>query len=340
MQFDAFIGNRKIIERLRRKLYEGRFPHGLIFSGPEGVGKHTCALMVAKALNCQAAREAQARQHAASINTDDFCGECPACRKIDSGTHPDVITVTVEEDASQIKIAQIRQLLSTLELQPLEGRNKVFIIDSADLLNAEAANALLKGLEEPPENSYFILITVNVHELLVTVRSRSQVYNFTPLTLEDIRRNGVTDELTVRWSQGSIGRARSLNLTELKSERTIVLDFLETVANAKEEHFQDLMAVSAELGRGKQEFDSRIAIMAVLIADLLYVKEGAEERVINVDIHDQLSKLASRQSAERLVQMGEFLRFIETSMKLHVNKQMLTDVLALTGNETASEIRN
>lgn len=324
MTFDTFIGNRKIVERLRTKLRERRFPHGLIFSGPAGVGKHTCALMIAKALNCQTAGAA------------GFCDECPACRKIDSGNHPDVITVSLEEEASQIKIAQIRQLLSTLVLQPLEGRNKVFIIDPADLLNAEAANALLKGLEEPPEKSFFILVTVNAHELLLTVRSRCQIYNFTPLTLDQIRQHGVTDELTVRWSQGSIGRARSLNLAELKSERAVVLDFLDTVANAKEEHFQDLMGVSAELGRAKQEFESRIAILAVLIADLLYIKEGAAERIVNIDIRDQLAKLAGRETTDRLVRMGEFLRFIESSMKIHVNKQMLTDVLAIMGNETAA----
>jgi DNA polymerase-3 subunit delta' len=324
MTFDTFIGNRKIIQRLQTKLREKRFPHGLIFSGPDGVGKHTCALMIAKALNCP------------NAESDGFCDQCSACRKIDSGAHPDVITISLEDEATQIKIAQIRQLLSTLDLQPLEGRNKVFIIDPANLLNAEAANALLKGLEEPPENSFFILITVNVHELLMTIRSRSQVYNFTPLTLDEIRQHGVTDELTVRWSQGSIGRARSLNLVELKSERTIVLDFLETVVNAKEEQFQDLMGVSAELGRGKQEFDSRIAILAVLIADLLYIKEGAPERIVNVDVRDQLVKLASREATDRLVRMGEFLRFIESSMKIHVNKQMLTDVLAITGNEIAS----
>ncbi len=326
MNFDTFIGNRKIIGRLRRKLREARFPHGLIFSGPDGVGKHTCALMIAKALNCL------------NAPPGDFCGQCAACRKIESGSHPDVVTVSIEDEATQIKIAQIRQLLNTLELQPLEGRNKIFIIDPADLLNAEAANALLKGLEEPPENSFFILITVNVHELLLTVRSRCQVYNFTPLTLDEIRQHGIADELMVRWSQGSIGRARSLNMAELNTERAIVLDFMETVANAKEEHFQDLMGVSAELGRAKQEFESRLAIMAVLIADLLYIKEGAQEGLVNVDIRDQLVNLASHESTERLIRMGEFLRFIESSLKTHVNKQMLTDVLAITGNETAAQM--
>src|SRR5437016_3005152 len=212
MNFDSFIGNRKIIDRLRAKLREGRFPHALIFSGPAGVGKHTAALMIAKALNCTNAPA-----------PDDFCGQCPGCRKIDSGAHADVMTITVEEDASQIKIAQIRHLLSMLDFQPLEGRNKIFIIDPADMMNAEAANALLKGLEEPPDKSFFILITVNVHELLLTVRSRSQVYNFTPLALSELRQHGVSDDLVLRWSQGSIGRARSMDILRLKSEREIVL---------------------------------------------------------------------------------------------------------------------
>ena len=117
MLFDAFIGNRKIIERLRRKLREDRFPHGVIFSGPEGVGKHTCALMVAKALNCLKAEPGA------------FCDECSSCRKIQSGAHADLSTIGVEGEATQIKIAQVRLFLSTLELAPLEGRNKVAGLD-------------------------------------------------------------------------------------------------------------------------------------------------------------------------------------------------------------------
>jgi DNA polymerase III subunit delta' len=325
MQFDSFIGNQKIIERLRRKLREDRFPHGLIFSGPEGVGKHACALMLAKALNC---RNAQA---------GDFCGVCTSCRKIDSGVHPDVQLITVEEDATQIKIAQIRQLLTMLELQPLEGRNKVFIIDPAELLNAEAANALLKGLEEPPENSFFILITVNVHEMLMTVRSRCQIYHFTPLTLEEIRRHGITDELTIRWSQGSIGRARAVDLARLKREREIMMDFLETVIRAKEEQFQDLLGVSAEIGRAKQDFESRLAVLAVLIADVLYITEGTPQKVVNVDVRERLQKLAAGVSVERILRMADFVGFIESSLKSNVNRQMLTDLLVITGNETTAD---
>ncbi len=324
MTFDTFIGNRKVIDRLRRKLREGRFPHGLIFSGPAGVGKATCAAMVAKALNCL---------NAAS---GDFCNECSICRKIDAGTHPDVVTVAVEEEATQIKIAQVRRILEMLEFHPLEGRNKVYVIDPADLLNAEAANALLKGLEEPPENSFFILMTSNVHELLLTIRSRCQIYHFTPLRLEDIRRHGITDEFVARWSQGSIGRARSLDGVRLKSERDLMLGFLETALLAPEEHFQDLLGVSAEIGRAKQDFEERLAILSVLIADVLYVTDGVFDNLVNLDIRERLSTIAAKVTAKRLVRMGEFLRLIESSLKNHVNKQMMTDVLALVSNESAA----
>ena len=113
MPFDAFIGNRKIIKRLRTKLGEGRFPHGLIFAGPEGIGKRTCALMVAKALNCPHSGPA------------DFCDACPQCHKINAGTHPDVLRIGMEEDASEIKIAQIRQMLRMLDLRPFEGKRQL-----------------------------------------------------------------------------------------------------------------------------------------------------------------------------------------------------------------------
>jgi DNA polymerase-3 subunit delta' len=250
--------------------------------------------------------------------------------------HPDVSVLTVEEDASEIKIAQVRDILGRLDLKPLEGRNKVYIIDPADAMNPAAANALLKALEEPPENTHFLLITVNVQELLITVRSRTQIYNFTPLTLEEIRRNGINDELAVRWSQGSIGRARRLEVSRLRSERAPVLDFLEVMLTAKESQFQDLIGASADLGRAKNEFEDRMGMLAMLVADLLYLKEGAPERIVNIDVSGQLQKLADRTNIERLLAVSDFLRFIENSLKHYVNRQMLADMLALTGNERAS----
>jgi hypothetical protein len=111
---------------------------------------------------------------------------------------------------------------------------------------------------------------------------------------------------------------------------------LGTVLKAKEEQFQDLLAVSAELGRAKQEFENRINVLSVLLADVLYLSEGVPQKVVNVDIRDRLQALAAKASVERVLKMAEFLRFIESSLKTHVNRQMLSDVLAITGNETAA----
>jgi len=246
------------------------------------------------------------------------------------------MAISVEEDAAQIKIAQVRQILGMLHLEPLEGRSKVFIIDPADLLNPEASNALLKGLEEPPENSFFILVTVNVRELLLTVRSRCQSYNFTPLALEEIRRYGVSDELIVRWSQGSIGRALSLEANQLRSVRASMLDFLELAVSAGEDQFQQLLALSADLGRAKQDFEDRMMILCVLIGDILYLKEDVPDKVVNIDLADRLGQIAGAISEDRLTQMAEFLGFIESNLKNYVNRQMMTDMLAVVANETIS----
>src|SRR5438094_272631 len=149
---------------------------------------------------------------------------------------------------------------------------------------------LLKGLEEPPEKTFFILIAINVHELPLTVRARCQIYHFAPLTLAEMRQHGITDELVLRWSRGSIGRARSLDIDQVKRERQMVLKLLEDSVGAKEDNFQTLLGISAELGRAKQDFEDRMAILAILIADTLYAKEGLPGKLVNIDLSDRLTK--------------------------------------------------
>jgi DNA polymerase III subunit delta' len=327
MRFEDFVGNSKLIARLRTKLREGRFPHGLIFAGPDGVGKRTCALLLAKALNCP------------ERGPDDFCDDCTQCRKINAGVHADVLTLGLEEEASEIKISQIRDLLELLELRPLEGTHKVFIIDPADDMNAAAANALLKGLEEPPEESHFILVSSNAQSLLATIRSRCQTYTFTPLTLEDMRRFG-GNELALRWARGSIGLLRTLDIDELRQRREAAIDFLETAARAKEEQFRDLVAASSDIARAKSDFESNLSTIAVVLEDLLYIAEGVPEKMMNIDLEPRLRKLANDLPAAQLARIVEFLRTIEIHLNTHGNRQMLTDVLALTSNPMVSKIGN
>jgi DNA polymerase-3 subunit delta' len=327
MRFADFVGNAQQIERLRSKLREGRFPHALIFAGPEGVGKRTCALMVAKALNCQEAAPG------------DFCDTCLQCRKINAGVHADVLKIGLDEDASEIKIAQVRDLLQLLALKPFEGTHKVFMVDPADAMNPAAANALLKGLEEPPEESHFILLTSNPQALLLTIRSRCQTYAFSPLSLQEMRRFG-SDELALRWSRGSIGVLKSLDLDALRRRRDAALDFLETAVRAREEEFRNLIGASAELARSKSDFETNMDTVAVLLEDLLYISEGLTERLVNVDLTGRLQALAKDLPAGQFVRMAEFLRTIEIHLNTYGNRQMLTDVLALTSNAMLGKIAN
>jgi len=327
VRFDEFIGNARVVDRLRHKLREGRFPHALILAGPDGVGKRTCALSLAKALNCP------------ERGSDDFCDACNACRKIDAGIHPDVLMIGVEEDASDIKIAQIRSLLQTLGLRPLEGAHKVFIIDPADAMNDSAANALLKGLEEPPEDSHFMLLSSSPQSLLTTVRSRCQTYPFVPLTLGEMRKFG-GEELALRWSRGSIGSLKSIDLPALRQRRDLALNFLETAIRAKEEQFRDLLAASGDLARSKNDFDSNMNTLSVLLEDLLYITEGLSQHIVNVDLEPRLKKLAESLTTDQLSRTAEFLRTIEVYLRTHVNRQMLTDALAVASNVGVSKIAN
>ena len=330
MGFETFLGNRKNIERLQDKLRQDRFPHGLLFSGPDGIGKRTCALMVAKALNCE------------NAPAGDFCNACSQCHKMDAGTHPDLIRIGVEEDASEIKIAQIREAMRMLDFRPLEGRNKVFIIDPANLMNASSANALLKGLEEPPDNSYFVLITNSLHSLLATIRSRCQSYAFTPLSMEDLRQfgksHGTFDDLALRWSRGSIGTYQTLDATALRVQREAILGFIETAILSTPEEFRELLSAAREVAGTKQDFGAHLEMIGIVLTDLLYLKEGRSEHVINVDIRNRMEKLAESVATDNLIRLIEFLGVMEKSLKTHVNRPMLTEVLALSGNLALGKI--
>jgi len=229
-----------------------------------------------------------------------------------------------------------------LDFRPLEGRNKIVIVDPAALMNAAAANALLKALEEPPENSYIILITDKLHALLSTIRSRCQPYAFTPLSTEDLRnfgsRDGATDELTLRWSRGSIGRYQTLDTAALKSHREFILDFLETALQSTPDAFRELLSVAKEVGGTKQDFGAHLEMIGVVITDLIYLSVGRAEHIVNFDIRSRLDKLVGNVRTETLIRLSELLGEMEKSLKSNVNRPMLTEVLALSMNRPLEKI--
>src|SRR5262245_18667903 len=180
MSWDDVIGHSDKIETFRRSAASGRLAHAYAFVGPSGIGKRRFAIELARCLLCDRHRDADL----------ESCGECPSCRLVAARTHPDLILVSPPEGKSILPIKLMigenetrgkEGLCHDLSLRPMLARRRVAVIDEADWMNDEAANALLKTLEEPPQNSVLILVASTSDGLLPTIRSRCQLVSFQPL---------------------------------------------------------------------------------------------------------------------------------------------------------------
>jgi len=216
-------GHDRVVESLRRSLAQGRLPHAFLFVGPEGVGKLAFALKLAQTLLCERVPEAELAP----------CGVCPGCVQVIGGTHPDLLRVARPEDKHELPIRVIRDLCLDLGLKPARGTRKVAIVDDADDMNDEAANAFLKTLEEPPAGSVLVLVGTSAEGQLDTILSRCRVVRFDPLPESELAAvlldQGVADspEAAARLAglgEGSVARARGLADPTLGDFRRALID--------------------------------------------------------------------------------------------------------------------
>lgn len=173
MGFEHIRDQEVAVRLVRQVLARGRFPNGMLFWGPAGVGKETTALALAMALNCTA-------------KTGEACGECLGCRKVGHGTHPDVKVIGPSGKTREIKVASIDFMTELASYRPFEGAWRVFLIQDADRMRIEAQNHFLKTLEEPPSATMFVLLSEFPRRLLPTIRSRCQQARFGALRLETV----------------------------------------------------------------------------------------------------------------------------------------------------------
>lgn len=177
MQFSEIKGQENAIHILQCAIKNNHIAHAYLFTGPEGTGKKMAALALAQYLNCEAP----------DARTLHSCGHCPSCIQAAAGSHPDIMML--EPDGASIKIEQIRSLLSKVSLRNYESAYKVAILNDAHLMTEQAANCLLKTLEEPTDNTVFILVTAQVQNLPITILSRCQQIQFQllpPALIQDI----------------------------------------------------------------------------------------------------------------------------------------------------------
>ena len=239
---DTLVGQEHIKKTLTSAIELGKISHAYLFTGPRGTGKTSTARILAKSLNCK------------NGPTTKPCGECESCRDITNSIPIDVIEI---DAASNRKVEDAQNLLEKIQYAPVNGKYKIYIIDEVHMLSNTAFNALLKTLEEPPENVIFILATTEVHKVLDTIKSRCQRFDFRRITTDDIVKHlryisdeekiNITDDALLAIAKNSAGGMR---------DSISLLDQLSILGITKQIDIDDVNSI---LGRISFEVLNKIA---------------------------------------------------------------------------------
>ncbi len=319
-----------VAERLQRELAQGRVSHAYLVSGPSQVGKMVLALDLAAALNCE--------------GSEPPCGLCPQCRKTAAMAHPDVqvLGLLVDQKSDRLRkeigIDQVRALQHDASLHPFWGRYRIFIIDEAQRLSSEAANCLLKTLEEPPPACILVLLATDEKALPATVLSRCRKVQMRPLSGAQVEslllHQGASPEearLLSSLSGGRLGWALSARSDpRLMNARAGVLD---TMRRGLEEGLPERFHLAEEMAglyyKDREKLETTLGIWLGWWRDLLLVRGGYDRGIRNIDQEDGLRRWSGQLSMEEIL---AFVRAIMDTMEYlerNVNPRMALEALML-----------
>lgn len=323
MPFASLKGQDSAVSFLRSSLKNNRTSHAYIFVGPGGTGKRIAALNFAKALNC------------ANPSSGEPCEACPSCGKINRSSHPDIFIIKPEKEGGSIRIDDIRSLIKDIYLKPFEAKKKVYIIDGADGMKHEAANALLKTLEEPPTDSILILITEDLKALFHTITSRSQVVRFFPLKVDEIKwilaKEHSLDEarahVLARLSSGSLGKALNLKDEDFFAKRASLIAGI-AGKPLVDIDFDDLP---------KENLRLYLDMLLVWYRDILTIKSGAgDSLLVNIDKKDIISNEAKRLSFDYLEDVIKQILDTFVYLDQNANQKLAMSVLGTKINQVSA----
>lgn len=362
MGFNEFLGNTATVTHLREGIRAGRFPHSMILAGPKGSGKYTLALMLARAVNCLQPMESE--------GLPDFCGHCRNCERIGDAanleervaeavaardemrdtdkretrifiqTHPDVLIVPPDPPQLMIKLGQVRQVIHVAYYRPPVEARRTFTIFTSSAFMKEAANSLLKVLEEPPEHTSLLLLTENPQELLPTIRSRSTVYRLGALAASEleallvVRRpelKPIERSLVSRLAEGAVGRALQLDLDVYLASRQDALIILRT--SLKDPDYSQLFHATESYragADGQEKTVNLLRAMGSLVEDLLLMVAGTPALIRNVDLAAELERMAQGLTLEWIDGAARALTQVEQGMRRNLLRSLSLDAMAVS----------
>lgn len=361
MPFSDFRGNTDTVNHLRDMLGRDRLPQSIILAGPTGCGKYTLSLMLTKAMNCLTPP--------ATDGLPDFCGHCANCVRIAQSedlesrfseavearenlretdkketrlfvqTHPDVLIIPPDPPQMMIKVDQVRRVIETIYYRPAEAKERVYIFTESCFMK-EAANSLLKVLEEPPEYATIFLLADNPGELLPTIRSRSMLITLCVLSIDQIEEylakyrpewSAKQRALVARLSEGAVGRACGFDLAAYISSRDHALIILNSALRSSN-HSELFKATETYRAgaEGRDKTEKLIRTIYLLLQDLLFLNSGTPELVRNTDIQPELQKLMQSADFEWVTFAADRLAEVERGMRRNLLRSLSLDALAVS----------
>lgn len=316
----SVVGHTWALDLLHHQHQAGRVPQSLLITGPPQVGKSTLGRYFAQFLNC---RDEQTRP----------CGQCPSCRKVISGNHPDVRIF--DDDTEALKIDQIRELQRELALSPLEGQYRVTLLANFERATTGAANALLKTLEEPAARVVLILTASDIGALLPTIVSRCQI-----LTLRLLPDAEILPALQTRWqtepaqaelltqlATGRLGWAvRALEDESFVERRLRRLDDLLDLLRM---HRAERLAYAQAASRDSAALRETFILWLTIWRDLLLLKSGSRTKIINLDWQEILQKVARQTTLTQVNSMIANLQNALLNLERNVNPRLNLEVVLL-----------